>query len=130
LLATAPLDATIKAAHALRVPGLVVQLTLLTYRYVHVVADELVRLRVALRARGFRSRADGHTYRTLGNVTGTLLVRSHERAERVGHAMRCRGFDGRFRSLTEFRTAAADVAFFVVAVGCAAGLLAWDVFQR
>src|SRR5262249_24937211 len=55
LLATSPLDATLKAAHALRVPGLAVQLTLLTYRYVHVVADELSRLRVALRARGFRS---------------------------------------------------------------------------
>ena len=33
VLATAPLDATLKAAHALRVPGLLVQLTLLSYRY-------------------------------------------------------------------------------------------------
>jgi cobalt/nickel transport system permease protein len=127
LLATAPLDATLKAACALRVPGLAVQLLLLTYRYVHVVADELGRLRVALRARGFRARADGHTYRTVGNVTGTLLVRSHERAERVGQAMRCRGFDGRFRSLTEFRTAPADVAFLAAAVAAAAGLVAWDL---
>src|SRR5262249_31880002 len=33
LLATAPLEATFKAAHALRVPGLLVQLAVLTYRY-------------------------------------------------------------------------------------------------
>jgi cobalt/nickel transport system permease protein len=45
LLATAPLDATLKAAHALSVPGLLVQMAMLSYRYVFVVADELARLR-------------------------------------------------------------------------------------
>ena len=57
LLAADPLDVTLKAAHALRLPGLLVQLTLLTCRYVFVLADELGRLRVALRVRGFRNRA-------------------------------------------------------------------------
>src|SRR5262249_34976662 len=118
---------TLKAAHALRLPGVFVQVVLLTYRYVFVVAAELGRLRVALRARGFRARANRHTYRTVGNVTGMLLVRSHERAERVAQAMRCRGFDGRFRSLTEFRTTPADVLAFVVIAGSAAGLVAWDL---
>ena len=113
LLASAPLDVTLKAAHALRLPGVLVQLALLTCRYVFVVADELARLRVALRVRGFRNRATAHSYRTVGQVAGTLLVRGAERAERVGQAMRCRGFDGRFRSLTAFRTRAADVLAFV-----------------
>jgi cobalt/nickel transport system permease protein len=130
LLATAPLDATLKAAHALRVPGLLVQLALLTYRYLFVVADEFARLRVALRVRGYRNRPSRHSYHTVGSVAGTLLVRSAERAERVGQAMRCRGFDGRFRSLTEFRTTQGDVAAFVLLVTAAAGLLAWDLLQR
>jgi cobalt/nickel transport system permease protein len=130
LLATAPLDATLKAAHALRVPGLVVQLVMLSYRYVFVVADELARLRVALRVRGYRNRVSRHSYHTVGSVAGTLLVRSADRAERVGQAMRCRGFDGRFRSLAEFRTTAADLAAFILIVGAAAGLLAWDLVQR
>jgi cobalt/nickel transport system permease protein len=130
LLATAPLDATLKAAHALRLPGLVVQLVMLSYRYVFVVADELARLRVALRVRGYRNRVSRHCYHTVGSVAGILLVRSSERAERVGQAMRCRGFDGRFRSLAEFHTRAADVAAFVVIVGAAAGLLAWDLVPR
>ena len=102
MLATAPLEVTLKAAHALRVPGLLVQLALLSYRYLFVLGDELARLRVALRVRGYRHRANWHSYRTVGHVAGTLLVRGYERAERVGQAMRCRGFDGRFRSLTEF----------------------------
>jgi cobalt/nickel transport system permease protein len=128
LLATAPLDATLKAAHALRLPGLLVQLAMLAYRYIFVVADELARLRVALRVRGYRNRASRHSYHTIGTVTGTLLVRSAERAERVEQAMRCRGFDGRFRSLVVFRTTWADVIFFLLIVLSAAGLLVADRF--
>jgi cobalt/nickel transport system permease protein len=41
-------------------------------------------------------------------------VRSHERAERVSQAMRCRGFDGRYRSLREVRTRGADVLIFAI----------------
>jgi cobalt/nickel transport system permease protein len=126
LLATAPLDATLKAAHALHVPGLLIQLAVLSYRYVFVLADELSRLRVALRVRGYRNRATLHSYRTVGHVSGTLLVRGHERAERVGQAMRCRGFDGRFRSLASFRTSLVDVLAFIVCVAWAAGLLVLD----
>jgi cobalt/nickel transport system permease protein len=130
VLGTAPLDATLKAAHSLRVPGLLVQLILFTYRYLALVADELARVRVALRVRGYRNRPTRHSYRTIGHVAGTLLVRSYERGERVGQAMRCRGFDGRFRSLTEPRTTAADVLFFFLITGSAAGLLTWDLTLR
>jgi cobalt/nickel transport system permease protein len=125
-LATAPPADTLKAARALRLPGLLVQLAVLTYRYVFVLADELGRLRVALRVRGYRNRMTRHSYRTVGHVAGTLLVRGAERAERVGQAMRCRGFDGRFRSLTTFRTKAVDVAAFLAIGGGAAGLWMWD----
>ena len=126
LLATAPLDATLKAAHALHAPGLLVQLTLLSYRYLFLLADELGRLRIALRVRGYRNRANLHSYRTIGAVTGALLVRGWERAERVGQAMRCRGFDGRFRSLSKFHTTAADVLMFTAVVAGAAGVCVID----
>jgi len=130
LLAAAPLEDTLKAAHALRVPGLLIQLAVLSYRYLFVLAAELGRLRVALRVRGYRNRANRHSYRTVGHVAGTLLVRGYERAERVGQAMRCRGFRGRFHSLAQFRTRAGDVAAFVLLVGCTSGLLAWDLSKR
>ena len=130
LLATTPFGDTLKAAHALRVPGLVVQLFVLTYRYVFLVGEELARLRVALRVRGYRNRATRHGYRTVAHVTGTLLVRSHERGQRVSQAMRCRGFDGRFRSLAAFRTAPRDVAFFLLLTAASASLIFWDFSQR
>jgi cobalt/nickel transport system permease protein len=52
-----------------------------------------------------------------------------ERAERVGQAMRCRGFDGVYRSLAEFRTTSADLVFFLVLVGSATALWLWDFRQ-
>jgi cobalt/nickel transport system permease protein len=126
LLATTPADALLKAAHCLGIPGLIVQIALMTYRYLFLLADELQRLRVAVRVRGFRNRASRHAYRTAGRVAGALLVRGHERAERVHHAMRCRGFDGCFRSLTEFHTRPSDVAAFFLVAGAAAGLAVLD----
>lgn len=127
LWATAPWEMTLKAAHALRVPGLVVQLVGLTYRYLFLLSEEIGRLRTALRVRGYRNRPNLHSYRTVGHVAGALLVRSSERAERVGQAMRCRGFDGRFRSLVDFRTRPADVLAFLLIAAWAGGLLFWDL---
>jgi cobalt/nickel transport system permease protein len=130
MLGTTPLTATLQAAHKLRLPGILVHLALLTYRYVWLLASEFGRLRIAVRVRGYRNRANVHSFRTIGHVAGTLLVRSSERAERVGQAMRCRGFDGRFRSLSEFRTTVLDVGFFLSMVGGAGGLLVWDLTRR
>src|SRR5262249_41934925 len=99
---------------------------LLAYRYAFLLMEEFDRLRTALRVRGFRNRANLHSYRTIGQVTGTLLVRSHERSERVAQAMRARGFDGQFRSLQDFSTRGLDVLVFALVVGYACFLLAWD----
>ena len=130
LLATTSLPNIFKAARALYLSRLLVFLMLLTYRYVFLLIDEFARLRTALRVRGFRNRADLHSYRTIGQVAGTLLVRGADRSERVGQAMRCRGFDGEFRSLDDFRSTWLDVLAFVLIVGYAVALLVWDWFVR
>lgn len=126
LAGTAPLPRTLAAAHALRVPGAAVQVAQLAHRYAFLLFDEARRVRVALRARGFRPRTDAHTYRTLGRVAGAVLVRGGDRAEQVAAAMRARGFDGTYRTLTPFRTTPADVAGFLVAAALTAGLLLLD----
>ncbi len=114
------------AARALGVPGTLIHVLLLSYRYLFLLAAELDRLRRAVRVRGFRPGMNRHTYRTVGHVIGTLVVRGTERAEGVAHAMRCRGFDGRFRSLAAFQTTAMDVAFLAVLVATASGVIVWD----
>lgn len=126
LVGTAPIHHTFAAAHRLKVPGLLVLIALLAYRYAFLIGDELRRLRTALRVRGFRPTMNRHGYRTLGHVTGAVLVRGADRAERVSDAMRCRGFDGRFHTLTAFRTTVADVVSCLLTFAATAAILIWD----
>ena len=126
LLTTAPMHTTLAAAGKLGVPRLLVHLTLLTYRYTFLLLDELNRLRIALRVRGFRNAMTGHAYRTIGQVTGTLIVRGSDRAEHVAQAMRCRGFTGQFHTLAVYRCRPADVSMFILVGIPIGGLVAWD----
>jgi cobalt/nickel transport system permease protein len=130
LLGSAPFASTTHAAQTLGIPPAITQITLLSYRYIFVLADEFSRIRLALRLRGFRNKMNRHSYRTIGNVTGALLVRSADRAERIGQTMRCRGFNGRFRSLHRFRTRLADVLFFTGVIAAMGSVLAWDLYLR
>jgi cobalt/nickel transport system permease protein len=129
-ITTAAVETHLKALHALRVPGVLVHLTALTIRYLAVLVDEFGRIRIALRVRGFRQRATLQSLRVVAHVSGMLLVRGHERAERVAHALRCRGFDGRFRALTTFQTRPRDVVFFTMILATAFGVLIWDATAR
>jgi cobalt/nickel transport system permease protein len=110
----------------LRVPGLLIQVTLLAYQYLYLLTAEARRLRIALRVRGYRNRMTPHSYRTVAHVAGAILIRGHERAERVAQAMRCRGFDGRFRCLERFRTRVGDVVAFAVMMAATTGLVVLD----
>jgi cobalt/nickel transport system permease protein len=126
LLETTPLPELGRGAAGLGVPRLFVHLVLLTQRYVFVLAEEFSRLRRALRVRGYRSRANRRGFATIGAVAGTLVVRGHERAERVYHAMAARGFDGVFRSLAAARSAPIDIAFFAGMAIATAVFVGWD----
>lgn len=126
LLETTPMQELGQAAASLGAPRLLVQLMLLTHRYVFVLAEEFARTRLAVRVRGFRSRMNHHTYHTIGHIAGTLLVRGHERADRVHHAMACRGHDGVFRSLRKGTTRPMDVVFFLAIASLSLGVLLWD----
>ena len=85
----------------LHVPPKLVHLFLLTVRYISVLHQEYQSLRRAMRARAFMPGSNFHTWRSLGNLLGMLLVRSLERSQRVMAAMKCRGFDGRFFLINE-----------------------------
>jgi cobalt/nickel transport system permease protein len=123
LLRTTPMPTALAAAHRLRLPGVLVQIALLAHRYSFLFFAEARRMRVALRTRAFRAGTDLRTYRTTGQVLGTILIRGGDRAEQVADAMRARGFDGRFHTVQRFRTTAADVAGFALVAGIVAALL-------
>jgi cobalt/nickel transport system permease protein len=115
------------AMHELRVPEKLVQLFFFTYRYIHVIHREYIRLLGAMKVRGFQPGTNIHTYKTYAYLVGMLLVRSVDRAERVRNAMVCRGFTGRLYSLSEFSLKTSDIISFIVMVGCVLclGILEW-----
>jgi cobalt/nickel transport system permease protein len=126
LMRSNPFHELLAAAHALKLPGVLVQVAQLAYRYTFVLASEARRLRIALRARAFRLQSNVHTYRTLGHTIGSLLVRGSDHSERVSEAMRCRGFDGGYHTLLEFRTRFSDVVAFIAVVLLGIGLMLVD----
>lgn len=114
------------ALHSLRVPAKLVTLFLMTVRYIEVLGQEYQRLRVAMKARGFRPRTNMHTLRSLGYLVGMLLVRALERSERVLAAMKCRGFNGSFPLTSEFRARPRDAVFGTMMGGVMVGLIGLD----
>lgn len=114
------------ALNHLRVPDKLTHLLLFTVRYVDVLHRESLRLRAAMRVRGFRPRVSRHTYRSYGHLIGMLLVRSFDRAERVAAAMKCRGFRGHFYLLDHFAMSRADLPFAVAASAILLALGLWE----
>lgn len=109
----------------LGVPQKLTHLLLFTVRYLDVLHREYLRLRAAMKTRGFRPGVDWHTYRTIGYLVGMLLVRSLDRAERIVAAMKCRGFRGRFYLLDRFAFSVRDAWFsavFLLALAAVAAL--------
>jgi cobalt/nickel transport system ATP-binding protein len=100
LLGTTPFLTTIKAMRSLGLPVILSDMTLLAYRYLHEIGDDLQRMQQAMRLRAFqtqpRSRVEWRTVWTdlnrLASLAGTLLIRSYEQSERVYKAMRLRGY--------------------------------------
>lgn len=112
-----------RAAEDLGAPSKFVKLFLFTIRYVSVFRAETNRLTEAMRARGFRPGSNLHTWRAFGNLAGTLVVRSIERAQRVDEAMRCRGFSGSIPTVTTGAVKQYDAAFATALLCAMFGLL-------
>lgn len=109
-----PVSTTGHAMSRIGVPDRLVHLLLFTYRYIFVIHDEYLRLKKAMLIRGFVPGTNLHTYRTYAWLVGMLLVKSADRAKRVHNAMLCRGFNGKFYSMTGFNAGKADIAAFIV----------------
>ena len=88
------------AMRRLGAPRVLVATLELMVRYLHVLGEELDRMRTARRARSFHPRSDW-SWTMLTSMVSVLLLRSLERSERVHSAMLARGWDGTMRSLEE-----------------------------
>ena len=119
-------DVSMIALQRLRMPRILVQMMLFTYRYIFVFLEELKRMDIAMRSRGFVMKGNLETLRMMGNLVGTLLVRSFERTVRVYKAMLSKGYQGEFHTLMEFRLRSKDLVKGALVIGVSLGLLAGD----
>lgn len=97
-----------------RMPMILSNMIMFTYRFIFVMLDESERMRLARRSRGFkggRSLLDREAFKVLSNTIGMLFLRSYRRASRVYVALLSRGYDGTIRGVTSFRLRGRDAAF-------------------
>ncbi len=106
LLSTTPFLAILETLRRWGLPPLLVDMTLLTYRYLHEVAEQWLSLRQGMGLRGYgvrgqlgqtgqRQGASPATHRQWGwlaAVLGSLLLRSYGRSQRIYQAMYLRGY--------------------------------------
>ena len=111
LMSTTRIEALCAAMRRLHVPGILVTLLLLTYRYVGVMTEE-----VAIMTDAYKLRAPGQRgihYTAWGSFLGQLLLRSMDRAEEIYHSMLLRGFSDRFHYAAAQPFAAQDAAYLM-----------------
>ncbi|MDH2389120.1 cobalt ECF transporter T component CbiQ [Streptomyces sp. HNM0663] len=93
LASTTELRELLLGLQRLRLPSTLVQIASFMVRYGDVIADELRRMSIARRSRGFEARGVRH-WGVLAKTAGALFIRSYERGERVHLAMVSRGYTG------------------------------------
>jgi len=110
LTSTTKFTSLLKGLEQLRMPRVMVMLLSFMYRYIFVLVDEVMRMKQARDSRNFGGRRLWQM-RTIGNMIGTLFIRSYERGERVYAAMLARGFDGQIRTLNQLNFRQTDAYF-------------------
>ena len=131
LITVTPMETLLDSLAWFRVPSVILDTTMLMYRYISVVSQEKTRIYKAQQSRCGYTKSVG-MFRRLGNygtVGGMLLVKSFDRALKVGDAMVSRGYTGT-SSLFSYSTkkmAKKDIIIGILVVSAVVALLLADL---
>ncbi len=99
LFGTAPFLSSIKAMRSLGLPGVIVDMTLLSYRYLEELGETLTTMQRAMKLRGFQPKGfKRRNLKIFAQLTGSILIRSYERSLRIYQAMILRGYGSKKNS--------------------------------
>ena len=115
LIAVTPFPQLTGALGRLHVPGTMIALLEMTYRYVGVLMDEAGHMSDAYHLRAPNRK--GLEMRHMGSFVGSLLLRSFDRAERIYGAMRCRGYGGQWHAGRGAPMDTRDVCYLILVLG-------------
>lgn len=93
LSSTTPFPMLLRGFELLRAPRLLVAIVAFMWRYLHVIGEEVTRMKVARQARGYSANWLWQATST-GPLIASLFLRALERGERVYLAMLSRGYTG------------------------------------
>ncbi len=114
LTSTTSFTSILKGLEQLRMPKVIVMIMSFMYRYIFLLTDEVLRMKQARDSRNLGGGRKLWQIGTVGNMIGTLFIRSYERGERVYVSMVARGFDGHSRTLERLCFSRRDVLFIAV----------------
>lgn len=128
LASTTELRALLLGLQRLKLPPLLVQIASFMIRYGDVITDELRRMSIARRSRGFEASGIRH-WGVLAKTAGALFIRSYERGERVHLAMVSRGYTGSMPVIDEVAATRAQWAYAAVlpVTALAVCLMGWTL---
>jgi cobalt/nickel transport system permease protein len=109
LVATTGFNTVCHALERLGVPSALATQLLFLYRYLFVLGEEGLAMSRARSLRSFDGRGMG--IRVYAQLSGSLLLRTYARAQRIYSAMLTRGFDGRVRTLRARAFTLGDAVF-------------------
>ena len=110
----------------LRVPAVITTLLMLTQRYILLLSEELSRMSIARKARGFRGARnllDRYGLKIIAFTSGMVLVRSFDRADDIYEGLKCKGFRQEMTPWRRSRVALMDVVLVSGLVAVAVVLL-------
>jgi len=100
----------LKGLEKLKIPKVMILILSFMYRYIFVLVDEVMRMKRARDSRNFGG-SKFWQIKTIGNMIGTLFMRTYERAERVYVAMVSRGFSGEIKTIDDLHLTIRDFCF-------------------
>ncbi|MBN1288427.1 MAG: cobalt ECF transporter T component CbiQ [Actinobacteria bacterium] len=128
LFASTPLTRMLGSMRSLGLPPLLGDMMLFTYRYIFQLAADFHRASTAACLRGARMRSL-KSLKTTAYIVGSLMVRSHERAERVFHAMTLRGYGRQDMDFYKAKIRPPDVIAGSACVLAAAGFVLFQLLM-
>ncbi|MCK5559708.1 MAG: hypothetical protein KAJ51_03910, partial [Thermoplasmata archaeon] len=117
LSSTTPFFNLLKGLQKLKVPEIFIILLMFTYRYFFVFIEELHRMKLARKSKGFRGGRhllDKRGMKTISFTAGMVLIRAYQRGVRIYDALLIRGYDGTLRTLRPLKFKAWDFGFCTV----------------
>ena len=104
LFGTASFLSSVKAMRKLGIPSAMVDMTLLSYRYLEELGEMLTTMQRAMRLRGFQAKGISHRkLEIFAQLTGSILVRSYERSLLIYQAMILRGYGNKSECSNNYR---------------------------